>query len=211
MEEEYKSALLWYKAYKKGTKGARKKERLVLVEEKAYDKWAAAWRKAIAKPLLKADKHDAKLQRKLDKKAKKALRKEAKRWRRLTSRLTATAAKANARADERHAKLTKKAQKRGEPIPRAPNAEVPQLPPEPQLKPVLLADHKWSKRSARFRRRMEKRQGNLEVRFERADARRPLLHRGAPPPAPRAGAPGPAREGEGRQGLSVTPSAGAGP
>ena len=34
------------------------------------------------------------------------------------------------------------------------------------------AGHKWAKKAGRFRARMVRRQGDLEVKFEKADARR---------------------------------------
>ena len=172
MEDEYRSALLWYKSEKKGTKGTRKKERLVLKQEKAYDRWRAGWQKDIAKPLKKADKFEAKLQRKLDRKAKKRLRKDTRKWRKLTRKLKEVQAKQQKRADEKHVKAVKKAQKRGEPVPRAPVVAAPDLPAEPRLRPILLAEHRWHRKADRKRRRMTRKQGNLEVKFERADAKR---------------------------------------
>ncbi len=172
MEEEYRSALLWYYAYKKATKGSRKKERLVLKQEKSYTAWKAAWAKDIAKPMRKADKFEAKLQRKLDRKARKTVSKDVARWRNLVAKLEAASAKEHARALAAHEKAARKAEKKGQPAPPAPRASKPDLPPEPQPIPILLADHRWSKKAARTRRRMAKRQGNLEVKFERADARK---------------------------------------
>ena len=48
----------------------------------------------------------------------------------------------------------------------------PQLDPKPALQPVALADHRWARKAGRFRDRMLRRTGNLEVRYERKDARR---------------------------------------
>ncbi len=171
MEDEYRSALLWYRAYKKGTKGGRKRERLILKQEKSYTRWKASWQKAIAKPLQEADRLDAKLQRKLDRKAAKLHRKETRKWKTLCAKLTEVAAKSTARAEEKHAKEARKAEKKGLPVPKAPRPEAAQLPPAPALVALPLASHRLGKKSERFRRRMAKRQGNLEVKFERADAR----------------------------------------
>lgn len=171
MEDEYRSALLWYKAYKKGTKGARKKEALILRQEKAYERWKARWAKAIAKPLQEADRYEAKLQRKLDRRARKAHRKALRSHRKEMARLQERHAKRVAAAKEAHAKAAAKAQRKGRPAPPAPQAEPLALPPKPEQKPVALASHRWAKKAARFRRRRVREQGNLEVKFERQDAR----------------------------------------
>jgi hypothetical protein len=171
MEEEYKSSLLWYAAFKKATKGDRKKERVVLAHEKDYEKWRKSWTKAIAKPLSKAERYEAKLQGKLDRKARKANRKAVRHAKVVTRKLKATHRKQVARADEKHAKAVAKAEKKGRPAPPAPSIPEPQYPGDPTPQAKALGQHRWSKKAARFRRRMLKRQANLEVRFEKADTR----------------------------------------
>ncbi len=42
---------------------------------------------------------------------------------------------------------------------------------EPVLQPLLLADHRWAKKAAGYRRRRVRQQGNLEVAFEKKEAR----------------------------------------
>ncbi|MEA3191381.1 MAG: hypothetical protein QOD77_1963 [Thermoplasmata archaeon] len=171
MEDEYRSALLWYRAYKKGTKGARRKEALILRQEHAYDKWKAKWAKRIAKPLTEADRFEAKLQRKLDRRARKGHRKALRAHKKQVAKLQAKQAKAVAAAKEAHAKAVAKAQRKDRPIPAAPDLPVLALPPKPEPRPVRLAEHRWAKKAARFRRRRVREQGNLEVKFERRDAR----------------------------------------
>jgi hypothetical protein len=171
MEDEYRSSLLWYKAYKAATKGDRKKERLILKHERTYERWKAKWARRIAKPLTLADRFESKLQRKLDRRSRKTLRKARRRWRKSNRHLEAAHRKAVERAAERHAKAAAKAAKKGRPEPVALAIDAPAQSPEPVLVPLTLATHRWAKRAARYRRRMEKRQGNLEVRFERQDAR----------------------------------------
>jgi hypothetical protein len=174
MEDEYRSSLLWYKAYKKATRGDRKKERLVLAQERAYARWKAAWEKAIAKPTRKADRFEAKLQKKLDRRTRKAHRKATRKWRAAVKKLEAKSQKKADRALALHGKLLARARKKGLPEPEAPALPTPDLPEEPTLRARPLAEHRWARTEARFRRRMLRRQGNLEVRFEKADARRQL-------------------------------------
>ncbi|HEX2066048.1 MAG TPA: hypothetical protein VHI93_04465 [Candidatus Thermoplasmatota archaeon] len=174
MEDEYRSSLLWYKAYKRATRGDRKKERLVLAQEKAYARWKAAWEKDLAKPVAKADRFEARLQRKLDRKARKAHRKDLRKWRKQVRKLEARHAKQVEREAKLHDKLVARARKKGLPEPEAPTLAPPALPPQPTLQARPLAQHRWARKAARFRRRMLREQGNLEVRFEKADARRRL-------------------------------------
>lgn len=171
MEEEYRSSLLWYKAYKKATKGNRKKEALVLGQEKKYERWRAKWEKAIGKPIKKADKLEAKLQRKLDRKARKADRKVARKVRKITKKMSAAHAKQVEKALEKWQKQSRKATKKGLEAPPRPVLPEPDYPDEPEPRSYVLAEHKWAKKAARFRARRVREQGNLEVKFEKADAR----------------------------------------
>lgn len=171
MEEEYRSSLLWYAAYKKATKGSRKKEALVLRQEKAYERWKAAWAKDIAKPVTKADRFEAKLQRKLDRKARKQDRKDARKVRRITKKMAAAHGKQVERALEKWQRETRKAEKKGLELPKRPVLAEPDYPEEPEPRSVALADHKWNRKAERFRARMLRKQGDLEVKFEKADAR----------------------------------------
>ncbi|MEA3202950.1 MAG: hypothetical protein QOI63_616 [Thermoplasmata archaeon] len=174
MEDEYRSSLLWYRAYKKATKGDRRKERLVLVQEKAYGRWKATWEKAIAKPVRKADRLQAKLEKKLARKDRKAHRKATAKWRAAVRKLEAKHAKRVEREAALHGKLLARARKKGLPDPELPEVPAPELPPEPTLQARPLAGHRWARKEARFRKRMLRRQGNLEVQFEKADARKRL-------------------------------------
>lgn len=172
MEDEYRSSLLWYKAYKKQTKGSRKKEALVLRQEKAYDAWKAAWAKDIEKPLRKADRFEAKLQKKLDRKADKAHRKQMRKYRAVVGQMEKAHGKQVERASEKYEKAAAKARKKGQPLPDKPVIPKPDYPEEPEPVPIALAEHKWAKKAARYRARRVREQGDLEVKFEKADARR---------------------------------------
>jgi hypothetical protein len=174
MEDEYRSALLWYRAYKKATRGDRRKERLVLAQERSYARWKAGWENAIAKPVAKADRFEAKLQRKLDRRARKAHRKATRKWRKQVRRLEAGHLAKAKRAAALHAKLVARARKKGLPEPEPLQTGPPELPPQPAPRPRPLAEHRWARKAARQRKRMLRKQGNLEVRFERADARKQL-------------------------------------
>ncbi len=172
MEEEYRSALLWYRSFKTATKGTRAKETLVVAQENAYERFKNKWQKKIDRPIKKADRFEAKLQRKLDRRAKADVRKERRSWKK-------NVAKAEARHEKRSAKLlaawekaSKKAAKRGEAAPPKPEIGEPDVPAKPEIQKVLLADTKLQKRADRMRSRMVKKQGNLDVRFEKKDARR---------------------------------------
>jgi hypothetical protein len=172
MEDEHRSALLWYKAYKKSTRGDRKKERLVVVQERAYERWKAAWRRDIDRPLRQADRHEARLQRRLDRRARKAHRRDLGKYRKVMRKMEAAHARQVERAGKRHAKEAARARKKGQPAPPRPVVPEPDYPDQPQPVPIALADHRWSRKAARFRARMVRRQGDLEVKFEKADARR---------------------------------------
>jgi hypothetical protein len=172
MEDEYRSSLAWYKAYKKATKGDRSKERLVLAQEKTYARWKRGWEKDIAKPMLKADKLEAKLQKKLDRKARKKDRKALAKWRGEVKKLEAKHEKAVEKESALHTKLLARARKKGLPDPEPPVLASPELPPEPTPQAIPLSSHRWQKKADRFQRRMAKKQGNLEVQFEKADARK---------------------------------------
>lgn len=172
MEDEYRSSLMWYHSYKKATKGTRKKEGLVLRQEKSYERWRKAWQKDIAKPLRQADRHEAQLQKKLDRQAKAHHRKQMGKYRKVMAQMKAAQAKQVERAGKKHAKEAAKAAKKGLPAPKRPTVPEPDYPAQPELEPIALATHKWAKKGARFRAKMVRKQGDLEVKFEKADARR---------------------------------------
>ncbi len=172
MEEEYQSALLWYKGYKKATKGTRSKESLVVSQEKSYERFRKKWTKKIARPIKKADRLEARLQKKLDRRAKGDVRGQRRKWKKAVAKIESAHAAKQERAMRKWEKAAAKAEKKGEAVPAKPDMSGPELPPEPTMGKVLLADHRWNKKAMRFRKRMVKKQGNLEVKFEKKDARR---------------------------------------
>jgi Skp family chaperone for outer membrane proteins len=172
MEDEYRSALLWYKAYKKSTKGNRKKEALVLRQEKGYERWKAAWQRRIARPLEDADRFEARLQRNLDRHAAAEHRKRVRKAEAVTAKMKAAHDKQMERALAKHGKAAAKAAKKGLPAPKRPVLPEPDYPPVPKPRTVRLEDHKLAKKAAKFRAKCVRKQGDLEVKFEKADARR---------------------------------------
>ncbi|HLF16486.1 MAG TPA: hypothetical protein VI796_03530 [Candidatus Thermoplasmatota archaeon] len=172
MEDEYRSALLWYKDYRRATKGKRTKERTVLRQEKAYEEWKAAWERRIAKPLAQADRFEARLGRKLEHKAARRHRKLLRKHKVLLAKMEKAHEAQSAQAKARWEKETRRAERKGLPAPTAPHLEEPDYPTEPKAARLTLKDHRYGRKAARFRRRSVRRQGNLEVRFEKADARR---------------------------------------
>ncbi len=171
MEEEYQSALLWYKEFKKGTAGARSKERLVVAQEHKVDRFEARWKKRIAAPVKASDRFEARLQKKLDRKGKGALRKQHRKWRKTTKKMQAAHEAKVQKATQKWEKAAARAQKKDKPVPEKPVFPEPDYPPEPSQDRLLLADHRWNKKAERRRRKAVKKQGNLEVKFERKEAR----------------------------------------
>lgn len=172
MEDEYRSALLWYESYKKATKGERKKERLIVKVEHDVDKNRRKWEKRIAAPIKSADKYEARLQRKLQKKADKRHRKAMKAYDKRVEKIEAAHDKDVERAQKKWEKQAKRAEKKGEPVPAEPDLGAPDLPEEPQRENVSLADHKWQAKADKYRAAMEKKQEKLRAKAERDQAKK---------------------------------------
>ena len=181
MEEEYASSLLWYKEFKKATRGTRAKERLVVGQEHKYERFQKRWQRRIAAPHKKVDRLAAGLQKKLDREGKAGARKARRNWKKLTKQMRAAHEKKAAKADKKwkaqHAKWTKqaaKAQKKGAAVPEEPpkpQLAEPDYPPEPSGDRILLEQHKWNKKVVKARAKATKKSGNLEVKFEKKDAK----------------------------------------
>jgi hypothetical protein len=167
MKEEYASALLWYKAYKKATRGQRSKERLIVRQENKFEKWQDKWAKKATRPQRKAERYEEKLQAKLDRKARKAHRKQLKKWDKKVEKIEAAHEKQATREHARWDREAKKAEKRGLAAPARPDVGEPDLPPEPEIQRTLLADHKWQAKADRRRLRMEKKEARIRDRFQR--------------------------------------------
>ena len=175
MEEEYRSAVLTWKSERKAFRDQDRKEALILKQEHRYEAWKARWQKRLARPLAQADRYEAALQRKLDRLARARFRKERRQVRKLTARMRKAHAKRLAREEEKWKKAVRKAERKGLSPPPRPQVPEPDYPPEPQLRPIPLASHRWAKKAKRHRARRVREQGDLEVRFERQEAR--YLHR----------------------------------
>lgn len=172
MEDEYRSALLWYKSYKAATKGARAKERLIVREERRHERWQDRWAKRVMKPSRQAERSEERLQAKIDRKARKRHRKAVKKWEKGNEKLEAAHAKAVEKAEERWARDAKKAQKKGLAEPPRPDVEEPDYEDEPELELIQLEDHKWQAKADKYNARMERKEARLVARFERKNARR---------------------------------------
>ncbi len=167
MEEEYRSALMWYNDFKRATKATRTKEAVIVKHEHRYEAWKKRQRKKVEAPLREADRYEAKLQRQIDKAAEKDFKKEHKKWEVLTKKLRAHHESKVEKANEKHQKALQRAAKKGLPEPEMPVIPAPDLPEEPKPTFVKLEDHKLAKKAAKFRAKMEKKHGNLDVRYEK--------------------------------------------
>jgi hypothetical protein len=171
MEEEYRSALLWYREDRKAMRGTHAKERFILREERKYTKWRERWERRLEVPLLGADAYESRLAAKLERQQARKHKKAMRVWKKDVARIkNAHADKLNRATNKWQAKADK-ATKKGRPVPPKPTLDAPTLPPPPEAPSVALEDHAWAKRAARRRRRAERERGDLEVRYEAADER----------------------------------------
>lgn len=172
MEEEYQSALLWHKNYRKATRGQHTKERAVLRHERELDAWRAKWERRIERPEQKVERMERRLQKGLDRAArsrhKQGLRKHAS----VVAKIEKAHANKVQRLTERHEKQVARAQKKGLAAPPPPSVPAAQFPDQPTLQAVPLSDHKLQKKVDRAWRHAHKKRGNLEVRYERKEARK---------------------------------------
>ncbi len=171
MEEEHRSALLWYNHYKQATKGQRTKERIVVQQEHAYERWQAKWLKRLEAPMEDVRKLERKLQKKLDRIARKKHRKALRQHKGLVRKMKKGHAKREAKAMEKWEKARAKAEKKNRPVPPQPSIAAPAYPDEPKLQAVNLEDHKWSKRVEKARKKAVRTRGDLDVKFEKEDAK----------------------------------------
>lgn len=172
MEDEYASALLWYKSYKHATKGERKKERLVLKQEHELEKWEKGWQKKLQKPAAKADRFEARLEKKLARKTRRDHRKAVRKWRKEARSLEKAHAKQEERALEKWQKKAAKAERKGRDVPPRPEFPEPDYAPQPEREEPVLAEHKWQRKADRFRGRMERKKERLEAKYARQHQRR---------------------------------------
>ncbi len=171
MEEEYRSALLWYEAEKQGTKATRQKERAILREEAKYKRWQRRWEKRIEQPVKDADRFAAKLQKKLDRKATKRHKKRLRAHKKEVAKLEAAHEAAQKKALAKWEKQAAKAEKKGLAVPEKPEADDLDLPPLPVLEAQDVEESRYAKRLDRVRRKAEREEGDLEVKYEKADAK----------------------------------------
>lgn len=140
-------------------------------QEKSYERFRNKWTRKVEAPIKKADRLEAKLQKKLDRQAKGDVRGQRRKWKKTVAKIEAAHAKKVEREMGKWEKAAKKAEKKGQPVPAKPQLGAPELPPEPTMTGIRLEDHKWNKKALKFRKKMVKKQGNLEVKFEKADAK----------------------------------------
>ncbi len=172
MEDEYASSLMWYKAYKKATKGRRKAERKALKIEHGFEKWDLRMQAHVAKQ-VDTEKQVAKLQANLDRKSKKAHKKELKQWKKQISKLETTAANDHNKAMNEYRKAAKKAAKKGESAPKQPVMAHPELPPEPQFESIDVDTHpRGSRKKQRILDRASQNEARAEANYERLRAKK---------------------------------------
>ncbi|MGB1698117.1 MAG: hypothetical protein ACPHK8_06930 [Thermoplasmatota archaeon] len=171
MVEEHKSALLWYTAYKRATKGERRRERIIVQHEHVYDRFEAKWAKRMEAPIKKADRN----QRKLEKKVARAMRKSHKKDLRAYKKSVRAVEKAHdkkvKKATKKWAKLARKASKKGAEAPPQPHFDAPVHAEPPTAKPYEFEDHKLALKEAKFRLRMEKKQLALQAKHAKQEAK----------------------------------------
>lgn len=172
MEDEYRSSLLWYHAYKKATRGRRAVERKVLRMERKFAKWDLKQQDRLDDVGGDHDKKIAKLQAKLDKKVRKAHKKERKKWRKQVGKLETKAANDHNKAMNDWRKEAKKARKKGLPEPKEPKAPSVDLPPEPKEERILLDDHPWAAKKEKLLDKADAAQEKAEARYEKQRAKR---------------------------------------
>ncbi len=172
MEDEYRSALMWYSAYKRGTKNQRARERMIVAHERAFTRWKQREQRKADKPLRAADRYDNKLQAKLDRKGARRHRKETAKWAALVKKITAAHERRVEKLEAKWQAAAKKARKRGQPEPEKPDLGEPDVPDQPVLTQVPLEEHRWSRKADRYRGRMDRKNQRLLGKLERASARR---------------------------------------
>lgn len=166
MKEEYASALLWYKNYKKATKGTRAKERLIVRAEHKFEAWQDTWAKKAMKPEMEADAYEDKLQRRLDKQASREHKKALKKWGKQVKKAEAEHAKVIAKEEARWQRAAKKAEKKGKAVPDKPELGEAKLPPKPERQEIPLVSHSWQEKADRFREKMEAKEEKIRAQFE---------------------------------------------
>lgn len=171
MEDEYRSSLDWYFAYKRATKGQRSKERVVVSQERKLRKWEAKQVKAIAQPEKKADRYALKLQKKIDRSSRKVHRKELRKWRKACKKLDAKNEKMHEKLHGVWEKQVKRAQKKGLEAPPEPQRETPVYADEPMRVDTDLADHRLAAKAIRFQDRMTRKTERMQAKFDRQQER----------------------------------------
>lgn len=178
MEDEYRSSLLWYHAYKRATRGRRRMERKVIRAEHAFAKWDLKQQNKLDDVGGDFDREIAKLQAKLDKKTHKAHKKEHKEWSKQVGKIEAKEANAYNKAMNAWRSEAKKARKKGLPEPKEPSRPDMDLPPEPTEEHIRIDDHPWVAKKEKILAKEDKAQEKAEARYEKAHAKRlDAMHR----------------------------------
>ncbi len=171
MEEEYRSALDWFHAYKKATKGERTKERVVLGLEHKVERFDQKWDRKIRRPSEKADRFEARMQKRLDRRIAKKGKAQHKKWEDKVTKIEAAHDRRVARAERRHEALSRKAAKKGLDAPRLELPADPALPEEPAQTKMDVMDHRWGKKVRRRHEKAESKQERLEAKYDKARGR----------------------------------------
>lgn len=171
MVEEYKSSLLWYTAYKRATRGERKRERIIVGHEHVYDRFEAKWAKRIAKPGKLADRNRSKLQKKVSRSMRKAHKADMQSYRKAVKRVEKAHDKKVKKALKKWSKLAKKAAKKGAEAPTQPHFDAPTHAKAPTATEWSFDDHKLALKEAKFRAKMANREAKLRTQHAREEAK----------------------------------------
>jgi hypothetical protein len=171
MEEEYKSSMLWYSAYKRATKGERKRERIIVGHEHVYDRFEQKWAKRMAKPAKMAGRNRGKLEKKVSRAMHKAHKSDVRTYRKSVKGVEKAHDKKVKKALKKWSKLAKKAAKKGAHAPPQPHFDAPTHANAPSAAAWSFDDHKLALKEAKFRAKMASKESKLRAQHTREAAK----------------------------------------
>lgn len=171
MEEEYQSSLLWYRAYKKATKGERKRERVIVAHEHVYDRFERKWAKRIARPEKRADRKKAQLEKKYARLHRKAHKEALRAYKKDVRSIEKAHDKKVKKALKKWSKLAKVAAKKGAQAPPQPHFDAPIHGDAPVKPEGDFESHKLAIKEARFRAKQMKKKLALQTKHAKGEAK----------------------------------------
>jgi hypothetical protein len=171
MEEEYKSAMLWYSAYKRATKGERRHERIIVGHEHVYDRFEQKWAKRMAKPAKMAGRNRGKLEKKVARAMRKAHKSDVRTYRKSVKGVEKAHDKKVKKALKKWSKLAKKSAKKGAHAPPQPHFDAPTHANAPSAAAWSFDDHKLALKEAKFRAKMARKESKLRAQHTREAAK----------------------------------------